>query len=54
MPMKPARERLPRVTDVEFPAGRRVVAISDIHGNLPFLKGHLSEDIIFKTRRTEQ
>ena len=48
MPMKPARERLPRVTDVEFPAGRRVVAISDIHGNLPFLKG-LLEKIAFST-----
>lgn len=29
------------VQDVVFPAGRRVIAVSDIHGNLPFLKGLL-------------
>lgn len=31
------------VKRVEFPAGRRVIAVSDIHGNLPFLKGLLEK-----------
>ena len=31
------------VLDVTFPAGRRVIAVSDIHGNLPFLKGLLEK-----------
>lgn len=34
--------RLARVVRTRFPAGRRVLAISDIHGNLPFLQGVLS------------
>ena len=34
--------RKANVIRTEFPAGRRVLAISDIHGNLPFLKGVLS------------
>ena len=33
--------RLARVVRTRFPAGRRVLAISDIHGNLPFLQGVL-------------
>lgn len=32
-----------RVVDLEFPAGRRVIAVSDVHGNLPFLKGLLAK-----------
>lgn len=31
------------VQRLEFPAGRRVLAISDIHGNLEFLKGVLAK-----------
>ena len=31
------------VKRAEFPAGRRVIALSDIHGNLPFLKGLLKK-----------
>ena len=34
--------RKARVVRTEFPAGRRVLAVSDIHGNLPFLKGVLA------------
>ena len=34
--------RKARVVRARLPAGRRVLAISDIHGNLPFLKGVLS------------
>lgn len=33
--------RTARIVRVEFPKGRRVLAISDIHGNLPFFKGVL-------------
>ena len=36
---------MPRTATVKrltFPEGRRVLAISDIHGNLPFLKGVLA------------
>lgn len=32
------RPRPPRVLDVEFPKDRRIIVISDIHGNLPFLQ----------------
>lgn len=32
-----------KVRRVEFPAGSRVLAVSDIHGNLPFLKGLLEK-----------
>ena len=35
--------RLPRVQDTVLPPRRRVVAVSDIHGNLPFLKGLLAK-----------
>ena len=35
--------RLPRVQDAVLPPRRRVVAVSDIHGNLPFLKGLLAK-----------
>ena len=35
--------RKPRVVDTRFEPGRRIVAISDIHGNLPFLKGLLKK-----------
>lgn len=31
------------VQQMMFPPGRRVLAVSDIHGNLPFLKGLLAE-----------
>lgn len=31
------------VRNAVFPAGRRVLAVSDIHGNLPFLKGLLAK-----------
>lgn len=31
------------VKEMKFPAGRRVVALSDVHGNLPFLKGLLEK-----------
>lgn len=48
MTMKPARQRTPRVADLEFPPRRRIIAISDIHGNLPFLKG-LLEKVEFST-----
>ena len=34
--------RKARVVRTQLPAGRRVLAVSDIHGNLPFLKGVLS------------
>lgn len=34
-------EKRAAVLRAQFPAGRRVLAISDIHGNLPFLKGLL-------------
>ena len=34
--------RKARVVRTRLPAGRRVLAISDVHGNLPFLKGVLS------------
>lgn len=34
-------ERKATVVRADFPKGRRVLAISDIHGNLPFLKGLL-------------
>ena len=34
--------RTARVKRLTFPEGRRVLAISDIHGNLPFLKGVLA------------
>jgi len=37
------------VQDVVFPAGKRVIAISDVHGNLPFLQGLLE-----KIRFTEE
>ena len=33
--------RKARVVRTEFPSGRRVLAISDIHGNLPFFRGVL-------------
>lgn len=36
--MRPAR-----VIDTNFEPGRRVVAISDIHGNLPFFQGLLNK-----------
>ena len=35
--------RQAKVQDVVFPPRRRVVAVSDIHGNLPFLKGLLDK-----------
>ena len=35
--------RKPRVVDTRFEPGRRIVAISDIHGNLSFLKGLLKK-----------
>lgn len=31
------------VKETSFPAGRRVIAVSDIHGNLPFFKGLLEK-----------
>lgn len=31
------------IQETEFPVGRRVIAVSDIHGNLPFLKGLLQK-----------
>lgn len=31
------------VRHIEFPKGRRVLCVSDIHGNLPFLKGVLAK-----------
>ena len=34
--------RKARVVHMELPAGRRVLAISDIHGNLPFFRGVLA------------
>jgi protein phosphatase len=41
--MVPARRRPPRVLDVDFPKDRRIIAVSDIHGNLPFLRGLLDK-----------
>lgn len=37
------KARLATVIRPEIPPGRRVIAISDIHGNLPFLKGVLEK-----------
>lgn len=34
--------RKARVVHMELPAGRRVLAISDVHGNLPFFRGVLA------------
>jgi len=36
-------DRKAAVVRTQFPAGRRVLAISDIHGNLPFLQGLLEQ-----------
>ena len=33
----------PRISRPDFPAGKRVLVISDIHGNLPYLKGLLEK-----------
>ena len=34
-------ENTARVIHPEFAAGRRILAVSDIHGNLPFFRGLL-------------
>lgn len=39
----PERKRLAHVIRPEIEPGRRVIAVSDIHGNLPFLKGLLEK-----------
>ena len=36
-------ENTARVIQPEFAAGRRILAVSDIHGNLPFLRGLLQK-----------
>lgn len=36
-------KQLAKVIRPDIPAGRRVIAVSDIHGNLPFLKGVLDK-----------
>lgn len=45
-PVVPLRHTAPQIQRLSFPSGRRIVAISDIHGNLPYLKG-LLERIAF-------
>ena len=34
-------ERKARIERLEIPAGRRILVISDIHGNVPYLEGVL-------------
>ena len=41
-PLRPPEARPARVLRPEIQSGRRVAAVSDIHGNLPFLKGLLA------------
>ena len=44
------------VKRVEFPAGRRILAVSDIHGNLPWFRalldkaGYTGDDILGQHR----
>ena len=40
-PLKPPGSRTARVIRPQIEPGRRVLAVSDVHGNLPFLKGTL-------------
>jgi len=42
-PLRPPGSRPARVLRPAIEPGRRVIAVSDIHGNLPFLKGVLEE-----------
>ncbi len=42
-PLRPPGFRAAKVIRPQIESGRRVVAVSDIHGNLPFLKGVLNK-----------
>jgi len=40
-PITPMRARPPRIRHLTLPPGRRILAISDVHGNLDYLRGLL-------------
>jgi len=42
-PLRPPGARLAQVVRPDIQPGRRVIAVSDVHGNLPFLKGVLDK-----------
>jgi len=42
-PIVPMRRRPPRTERLDLPPGRRILVISDVHGNLPYLKGLLDK-----------
>ncbi len=42
-PIVPLRRVPPRVVRAPLPQGRRILAVSDVHGNLPYLKGLLEK-----------
>ena len=47
-PVKPMRAVPPRIRRLTLPQGRRIIAISDVHGNLAYLRG-LLEKVRFST-----
>jgi len=42
-PVKPMRAIAPRIEHLTLPQGRRIICISDVHGNLPYLRGLLEK-----------
>jgi protein phosphatase len=42
-PIRPFRTRPARVVSAALPQGRRILAVSDVHGNLPYLRGLLEK-----------
>lgn len=42
-PVVPLRHTVPRIQHLSFPPDRRIVVVSDIHGNLPYLQGLLDK-----------
>ncbi|MBE6996772.1 MAG: serine/threonine protein phosphatase [Ruminococcaceae bacterium] len=42
-PIRPQRTRPARIERLALPAGRRILFVSDVHGNLPYLRGLLEK-----------
>ena len=42
-PIRPMRHFPARIAHIELPPGRRILAVSDVHGNLPYLRGLLEK-----------
>ena len=42
-PVRPFRTRPAHILRTELPQGRRILAVSDVHGNLPYLRGLLDK-----------